>query len=258
MSFTVQPGQTIRQITRNTGCSFNKLKNLNPDAVGRTNDGRYFFKAGAVLQVSAPESVQTAKIEKTSHVNTTVSTTTTTAAQTNETVAEASRRLGVSYADLIQANVNNVFQGDDGRYYFQPNAQVEMPRDFNTVLAEKTSEPKAEQKAAPPVQPRPETPVLAETSDEKSNEPSLLDKILNSVSVDTPLQETASQSNIKSPDQPLASTRNDMVKIKCGLAPNLGLTLGLTREKTVTDEGLESYSSPWSDRSYSIGLTFRF
>jgi propanediol dehydratase small subunit len=86
----------------------------------------------------------------------------------------------------------------------------------------------------------------------------LLDKILNSISVDTPLQDVASQSNIKSPDQPLASTRNDMVKIKCGLAPNLDLTLGLTREKTVTDEGLESYSSPWSGRSYSIGLTFRF
>jgi hypothetical protein len=69
-------------------------------------------------------------------------------------VAEASRRLGVPYADLIQANANNIIQGDDGRYYFQPNARVEMPRDFNTVLAEKTSEPKAESKAAPPVQPR--------------------------------------------------------------------------------------------------------
>ena len=259
MSFFVQPGQTIRQVTRNTGCSFNKLKNLNPDAVGRTNDGRYFFKAGAELQVSAAESAQPVKVEKTAQVNNPVSTTTTTTtAQTNETVAAASRRLGVPYADLCQANAQNIIQGDDGRQYFRPGSQVKPPQAFNTVLAEKTSEPQAEPTPAPPVQPRTQVPAPTETSIEEDSEPSLLDKILDKISLDTPLQDQISQSSIKAPDQPLASTNNDLVKLKCGLAPNLDLTLGLTREKIVTDEGLEMDSSPWSERSYSIGFTFRF
>lgn len=253
MSFTVQPGQTIRDVTRNLGCSFEKLKSANPEAVGRTSDGRYFFKSGAVLQTPTAETVQPTKVQ-----SATPWSSTTLSAQTGETVAEVSRRLGVPYNALLQANIQNIAQGDDGRYIFRSGSQVALPSDFKSVLAEKTSEPKAEPKAAPIVQSQTKAPVPAETPDEENNEPSLLSKVLNSFSLADPSAELLTQSNIKSPDQPLTSSREDLVRLKCGLAPNLDLTLGLTQEKTVTDEGLESHSSPWSDRSYSIGLTFRF
>lgn len=51
MSYLVQTGQTIAAITRELGVSFQALKAANPRAVGRTADGRWFFKAGAVLEV---------------------------------------------------------------------------------------------------------------------------------------------------------------------------------------------------------------
>lgn len=49
MSYIVQTGETIAAVTQKLGFSFAALKQANPHAVGRTRDGRWFFKAGARL-----------------------------------------------------------------------------------------------------------------------------------------------------------------------------------------------------------------
>jgi LysM repeat protein len=50
-TYVVQPGETVTGVSRKLGQPFSVLKALNPEAVGRTKDGRWFFFAGATLEV---------------------------------------------------------------------------------------------------------------------------------------------------------------------------------------------------------------
>ncbi len=50
VSYVVHTGDTIAAVTRKLGCSFKALKQANPEAMGRTRDGRWFLKDGSVLQ----------------------------------------------------------------------------------------------------------------------------------------------------------------------------------------------------------------
>ena len=50
MSYQVQRGDTIAQVTRQLNISWNRLRQLNPDAVGQSRrNGRWFLKEGAII-----------------------------------------------------------------------------------------------------------------------------------------------------------------------------------------------------------------
>ena len=50
MDYTVQKGDTIAKITKETGASWQQLKALNPDAVGRSKtNGNWFFREGMTV-----------------------------------------------------------------------------------------------------------------------------------------------------------------------------------------------------------------
>ena len=52
MSYQVQRGDTIAEITQRFNISWNKLRQMNPDAVGRSRKtGRWFLKEGANIRV---------------------------------------------------------------------------------------------------------------------------------------------------------------------------------------------------------------
>ena len=56
MHYTIQPGDTITDVTRRLGMDWDTLQTTNPKAVGRSaRTGRSIIKAGATVQ---PTSVQ--------------------------------------------------------------------------------------------------------------------------------------------------------------------------------------------------------
>ncbi len=66
-TYVVQPGETVTGVSRKLGQPFRVLKELNPEAVGRTKDGRWFFLAGATLDI--PSSFNGALIKATKNLS---------------------------------------------------------------------------------------------------------------------------------------------------------------------------------------------
>lgn len=75
MSYQVQRGDTIAQVTQRYSVSWERLRQMNPDAVGQSRrTGRWFLKEGAVIKTEDSfETVLKQKVEKVAVQNQTVS-----------------------------------------------------------------------------------------------------------------------------------------------------------------------------------------
>ena len=116
MSYQVQRGDTIAQVTRQFNISWERLRQMNPNAVGQTRrTGRWFLKEGAVIKTEDSfESVLKQKVEKAAEQKPIVSSTVDT--QKKETWTEytikpgdtlwalAVKRFHVNVEDLISDN----------------------------------------------------------------------------------------------------------------------------------------------------------
>ena len=116
MRYVVRSGETVSAVSRRLGLPFSELKKANPQAVGRAENGCWFYKAGAVLTDPAG-TVRTYVVRP------------------GETVRAVCRKLGLSFKVLRELHPEAVGRTADGRWFFREGARLTVPGDFSGTLA---------------------------------------------------------------------------------------------------------------------------
>ena len=234
-TYEVATGETVRQVCRKLGQPFALLRSLNPEAVGRTKDGRWFFKAGAKITSSATfdQTLDQAagKTDQTRAMAPALAAPPVSAAETRSTEQTAAPPAKILTSRAMSATASNRAARDQNR----PTVEAAPVSDSVT--------PK----------PLPRTDVSR-----PDPEPTLaarFEEVVKTIAPDVEVAKSFASGDIS---QPYQGTMEESLRYKAALSPSLDLTLGLVKEHHRQEDILAGVSDSPVDRAVTMGLRFKF
>lgn len=234
--YEVAPGETVRGVCRKLGQPFALLRSLNPEAVGQTEEGRWFFKSGAKITTRA------------------------TFEQTLAATTESQKQTpGATGPTVTAPPVAMEYPPPQGRSKAVPPEEA---------MAARAATPLATSRAAPE-QPRPVagTAVTSTTpasstlradvpaSDSDRALVNRVEEIVKAIGPDLEIAKSFAADDISRPYQ---GSMEEVVRYKAAMAPSLDLTLGLVQENRRQEDILAGVSDGPMERAMTMGLRFKF
>ena len=237
-TYVVAPGETVRGVCRKLGQPFSLLRSLNPKAVGRTEDGRWFFKAGATISTTETfDQTLAARVESQKQVPSPL--------VPPAAVGPAARLVkGTAPPAAKTLAVRETAPAASSRAAPDQTVLVETGPVAETARTHSPVASKAPGSPSPDLDPESDRSLLDR-----------LEEMVEKIGSDLEVTKSFASGDISRPYQ---MSTEEVLRYKSALTPSLDLTLGLAQEHHRQQDILAGVSDQPVDRAVTMGLRFKF